>query len=296
LSIARALLFDPPILILDEATSNLDSESEKAIQDALKVLTRGRTTIAIAHRLSTLRHADRVLVFDGGKLIEQGSHEQLLALDGTYARLVKMQTQLTGNPNIETLFIAKPGTEQKIEEPEQKAEPAKPPEYLPRWLTPQTANIHLGTHDALHVTVIDDRIYGGVTAIRCFPAARPDEYISLRYPDADGHEHEIGIIERISDWTAEVQKLIYDALDRRYFVHEIKAIESIELKFGMLIFKVTTRRGDEQFMMRWTQSQAQDYGPNGKILTDVDDNRYLIPNVETLSRREQLLFRRFVYW
>src|SRR5207253_5255030 len=75
LSIARTLLYDPRILILDEATSSVDTESEKAIQDALEVLKRGRTTIAIAHRLSTLRTADRILVMERGKLIEEGSHE-----------------------------------------------------------------------------------------------------------------------------------------------------------------------------------------------------------------------------
>jgi ATP-binding cassette subfamily B protein len=85
LSIARAILYDPPILVLDEATSNVDAESEQAIQQALKALTRGRTTIAIAHRLSTLRDAHRIIVFDSGQLVEQGSHAELLASGGQYA-------------------------------------------------------------------------------------------------------------------------------------------------------------------------------------------------------------------
>ena len=104
LSIARTLLYDPKILILDEATSNIDAESEKSIQEALEVLIKGRTTIAIAHRLSTLRNADRILVFDRGRMVEQGSHAELLAMeDGVYARLVKIQTQVTKDPNVDNL-------------------------------------------------------------------------------------------------------------------------------------------------------------------------------------------------
>lgn len=306
-SIARVLLYNPRIVIFDEATSNLDSESEKAIQDAIAVLTKGRTTIAIAHRLSTLRYADRILVFDNGRLIEQGTHDELVAADGHYALLVKMQTRLSGPPTVERLVAEAregdaPATPKSAQSPDSAPQASGPgtqapaPEFLPRWLTPETANIHLGNHDALHITVVDDRIYGGIFAVRCFPAARPEEYISLRYADADGREHEVGLIRRIRDWPAEVQSLLEDALHRRYFVHTIESIRSIELYHGLLIFKVRTRRGEDQFMMRWTQNQAQDYGESGKILTDVDENRYLVPDVNALPRREQALFRRFVYW
>jgi ATP-binding cassette subfamily B protein len=104
LSIARTLLYDPKILVLDEATSNIDAEAEKSIQDALKVLIKGRTTLAIAHRLSTLRNADRIIVFDQGRLIEQGTHAELLAKDGTYARLVRIQTSVSKNPDVDKLI------------------------------------------------------------------------------------------------------------------------------------------------------------------------------------------------
>ncbi len=94
-SIARALLCDPRILILDEATSSVDTESELEIQKALFVLCKGRTTIAIAHRLSTLKNADKIYVIDDGRVAEEGSHEELLAKGGIYHQLVKIQTELT---------------------------------------------------------------------------------------------------------------------------------------------------------------------------------------------------------
>jgi ATP-binding cassette subfamily B protein len=107
ISIARAILYDPRILILDEATSNVDTESELLIQEALGRVTAGRTTIAIAHRLSTLKNSDRILVVDKGQILEQGSHEELLAKGGLYHRLVKIQTELSREPSVDALAIRK---------------------------------------------------------------------------------------------------------------------------------------------------------------------------------------------
>jgi ATP-binding cassette subfamily B protein len=91
LAIARAILKDAPILLLDEATSALDSESERAVQQALDLLMRGRTTLVVAHRLATVLSADRIVVIDGGRIVEEGSHEALVARGGLYARLAELQ-------------------------------------------------------------------------------------------------------------------------------------------------------------------------------------------------------------
>lgn len=98
IAIARALLKNPPVLILDEATSSLDSDSEKAVQSALEVLMRGRTTLVVAHRLSTIRNVDRINVLVNGRIAEEGSHDELLALGGEFARIYHAQFVLQDNP------------------------------------------------------------------------------------------------------------------------------------------------------------------------------------------------------
>ena len=92
IAIARVLLKNPPVVLLDEATSALDSLSERVVQDALDRAADGRTTIAIAHRLSTIVDADEILVLDGGRVVERGTHHRLLALGGLYARLAAEQS------------------------------------------------------------------------------------------------------------------------------------------------------------------------------------------------------------
>ena len=95
LAIARAILRDPRILILDEATSNVDTRTEAQIQEALERLVRGRTTFAIAHRLSTLKNAHRLLILEKGRLAEIGTHDELIARDGIYANLCRMQAEMS---------------------------------------------------------------------------------------------------------------------------------------------------------------------------------------------------------
>lgn len=297
LSIARAILYDPPILVLDEATSSVDAESEQAIQQALKALTRGRTTIAIAHRLSTLRDAHRILVFDRGRLVEQGSHEQLIAENGRYAKLVRLQSQTSPKASIDDLLEKAedaPSDEAKATAEHDAALEAK--KFLPRWLLPDDAEISAGARDTMTAVLANDQVFRGVFAVNLFPATSPEDYISLRVWTRDGEQQEIGILRNLNEWPAEAQRLVRSALDRRYFLQTIEGVDAINLELGHLHCDVRTPHGPRRFTMRWSQSQVQDFGERGKMLLDLDDNRFLVPDVQTLPPKERELFQRYVYW
>lgn len=180
----------------------------------------------------------------------------------------------------------------------QTEENAAPPldPTVPRYLTPEIARIHLGSRNALHVTVVNDRIYGGVYAAYIFAVRHPKRYVSLRYKNAKGEETEVGIIRDLAEWPDTDRALVEEALHRHYFIHTITRINHIGWKYGFIAFDVETDKGPAQFLMRWQHDRAHDYGRTGKILLDVDENRYLIPNLQALSDRERDEFLRYVYW
>ncbi|MFM8953801.1 MAG: DUF1854 domain-containing protein [Planctomycetaceae bacterium] len=296
LSIARTLLYDPRILVLDEATSNIDAEAEKAIQEALAVLVRGRTTIAIAHRLSTLRNADRILAFDRGRLVEEGTHADLLAADGLYARLVRIQTQVSKQPTVDMLLVeeaARPAAEEASDAPPTDS---PPPAATIEWLDPSRHRFAIGPLDRIELWQGDERIAAGIFIVRVFPASHPEAYLSVRGWNDSGDEIELGMIRALADWTAADRAVVQAALARRSLVREIRRIHDVALAHGYLDFDVETDVGRRRFTARWTQSQAVDFGTDGKMLIDADENRWVIPRIDGLPRPDREKFLHYVYW
>jgi ATP-binding cassette, subfamily B, bacterial len=305
LSIARTLLYDPKVLILDEATSNIDAEAERSIQEALEVLVRGRTTIAIAHRLSTLRNADRILVFDRGRMIEHGTHAELLSADGTYARLVRIQTQVSKDPNVDKLLWnaenPKPnsvvdGKAEKNNEGEAEPDAAKQKAAAIHWLEPHRTELRLGKLHRTEVWIDGECVADSVFAVASFPATQPDRYLSLRRWKDHGEDEEIGMISNLSEWSAEQQSLLTSMTSRRYLLRKIQKVTQVKLRLGFLEFDVVTDLGREVFSMRWTQSQAIDFGERGKLLMDTEENRYVVPDIEALPAADRERFLQYVYW
>jgi ATP-binding cassette subfamily B protein len=311
LSIARTLLYDPKILVLDEATSNIDAEAEKTIQEALDALIKGRTTIAIAHRLSTLRNADRILVFDRGRLVEQGSHAKLLSSDGVYARLVRIQTQVTKDPNVDRLVYhvdaaaqahgaaaAEPNSAAASPQTNGDTKPGTPLQNSGlQWLVPESHVFTCDRHGQVRCRQIGQAGVGQAVFVVCtFPATHPEGYLSVRRWNENGDDVETGLIQDLAQWPAESQSAVREALRRHYLLRKIVRVHAIKLTAGYLDMDVDTEAGRDRFIMRWTQSQAIDFADNGKMLIDTEDNHYVVPDLELLPRRDRERFQQYVYW
>ncbi|HUW33609.1 MAG TPA: DUF1854 domain-containing protein [Planctomycetota bacterium] len=179
----------------------------------------------------------------------------------------------------------------------ENAEPLnRPPQTEVRFLTPDMCTIHLGTFGALHVTVKNEAIYGGVYAAYAFPVAHSNEYISLLQRMPEGEDQEVGVIRNLDEFPPEQADLVRHALARRYFIHTIIRIDEVGMKYGFLSFEVETDKGKVDFLMKWQGDRAVDYGDRGKVLIDVNGNRYLIPDLDKLSPKERNDFTRYIYW
>jgi len=169
-----------------------------------------------------------------------------------------------------------------------------------RTLTPDNSKIFKGVFNLLHVHIDPDDdgpgLYRAIHAVRTFPVSSPETHISLRHTDEDSVECEVGVIVDLSVFPMEAQTLVRASLDQHYFEYRITQIYRIDWKFNLLFFDVETDQGHTEFEMRWQVDRAQHYGENGMLLMDVFDNRYMIPDMDQLSRGDRKQLTRYIYW
>jgi len=170
-----------------------------------------------------------------------------------------------------------------------------------RFLTPVDTKIFKGTFELMHVQYQDPKtgkaeLYRAAYARFAFPVSSPKKYISLRYHDEKEGDKEIGVIEDPMQFPPEVRELLGASLANNYFEFQVTRVLKIVSKYGLLLFDVDTTEGKREFEMRWRQDRALSYGPKGKVLIDVFENRYVIPDVRELSKEDQERFTRFIYW
>lgn len=311
LSIARALVFEPAILILDEATASVDAQTERAIRDALARFSRGRTTIVIAHRLSTLQDADRLIVFDQGRVIEQGTHDELLARGGLYSTLVSIQMNLKENRRrVQSVAAAASlgegsfsmnefGDEQgyldslPLDQGDSEEESIGADEDAFRdlqiqWLEPENVAIEGEPQGMLHV-VRDGQSYRGVYAVPAFPASYPRHYISLRHREALGEEVELGMIDRLDAWPERARNALLCSLGRRHLLRPIREIRRVHTLGQRLDFSVETESGPAKFQLENPGENVQAFGDRGLLLLDTQGRYYVIPNRHALPNHQQRL-------
>ena len=307
ISIARAPLRAPRILIPDEATSSVDTETEKEIQQALDNLVRGRTTIAIAHRLSTLRRADRLVVMDRGRVVEQGGHEALLAGRGAYWRLHEAQArQAREAMAVVDVALPLPGLASGLAEPPMRpASSAVPvhaaaPQTAPTGVpadpaTPQPLDIRVDrvdlSHDAhgrllLHLV---GRDAAEVHPVRAFPLSDPGGAVAL--VGTDGRE--ALWIDAMDALAPAMAQRINDALATRQIEPRILRIDAVSTFATPSTWQVDTDRGATELVLKAEEDIRR--LPDGRLL--VQDAQGLVFHIDeprSLDRRSRRMLERFL--
>lgn len=264
-AIARAILVDPQILVLDEATSAVDVQTEREIQRALDNVVAGRTTIAIAHRLSTLAKADLLLVLKDGKVVETGTHAELMARGGEYAKLQSTQQQ------------SQPAA---LPEPPEEEDDLTPLALVPeaelrlRWSS-ETDTLTLESSAGPLV----------VSARRCFPLTAPERLLSL--VDARGHER--ACIESLEALGEGSRQALLAALAASELLPRVQQIESLREEATQSAWRVLTERGPRSFVVE--QEDHIRRLPDGRhLITDAHGMRYVLPRLEELDAKSRKLF------
>ena len=270
IAIARAILVDPRILLLDEATSAVDTQTEREIQRALDNVVAGRTTIAIAHRLSTLRKADLLLVIKDGRLAERGTHAELLALDGEYARLQRAQAATSAPPEAGV-------------EAEEEAEGSA----LSR---PALATLALEGDGSGGLLAIDRQSGWSEVVVprRCFPLSRPDGFVSLL--DARGRDRLC--IEHPALLDTATRQALAAALAVSEFLPHITRILRVVNEGTRLRWQVETDRGQRSFIVD-QEDNIRRLDDGRHIITDSFGMRFLVPGPEKLDGHSRRCLARY---
>jgi ABC-type multidrug transport system ATPase subunit len=271
IAIARAILVDPRILILDEATSAVDVQTEREIQSALDNVVQGRTTVAIAHRLSTLRKADLLVVLKDGKIAEIGSAAELLALDGEYAKLVRAQSA--------TQTEAAPDSVRAVDTTSTSHE-ARP------LLDPKTLTLELDAEGQLWATAGGER--SAVSARRAFPLTRPNAYVSL----VDAQNRECACFEDLNALDGSMRAVLDRALAHGDFLPLIARILSVTQEATSSLWRVDTDRGVTDFVVD-QEDHVRPLDDGRHLISDSHGMRYLVPVPSALDAPSRKILARF---
>ncbi|MBN2575512.1 MAG: DUF1854 domain-containing protein [Deltaproteobacteria bacterium] len=275
IAIARAILVDPRILVLDEATSAVDTQTEREIQRALDDVVAGRTTIAIAHRLSTLRKADMLLVIKDGRLVERGSHAELLVQNGEYGRLHRAQTSAAARAESEVL-------ERPVEEVE---------ETFGRNLPRIPAEALAVERDADGKLWAVDRRGGErvlVAPRRCFPLSHPDGFVCL----VDGHGRDRACIENPKALPMASHHALMSALAQSEFLPQVARILRVVHEATWSEWHVETDRGARVFRVE-QEDHIRRLEDGRHLITDSFGMRFLVPAPEKLDAHSRRCLGRY---
>lgn len=283
IAIARAVLVDPAILLLDEATSAVDVQTERDIQRALDAAVRGRTTIAIAHRLSTVARATRLVVLRQGQVVEIGTHQELLERNGEYARL--WHAQAFGSPRESLVEELRLDLEQRpVPEPSESDLTSEGPVRFDF----DELRLHAEGEAILGLLTRDGERIGLVHPVRCFPLSDPEGPVCF----VDAHGHERACVGRLEALPTRERELVSAALALREFVPTIEHIDRIEVSPARSTWHVTTDRGRTSFSLEHEEN-IRDLGHGRLVLTDASGMRFLVNDVERLDEASRRSLARF---
>ncbi len=274
IAIARAILVDPRILVLDEATSAVDTQTEREIQRALDEVVAGRTTIAIAHRLSTLRKADQLLVIKDGRLVERGTHAELLARDGEYARLHRAQASAAIRED-----ATSGGPEVAAEAPDWRSVPLIDPAKL-RLERDASGNLWAASSAG------GERLR--VVPRRCFPLTHPEGFVSLL--DHAGRDR--ACIEELGVLPEDARRALRLALGQGEFLPRVTRIARIVHQATWSEWHVETDRGPRTFVVD-QEDHIRRLDDGRHLVTDSVGMRFLVPTPEALDPHSRRCLGRY---